>query len=96
MVEEQINGIKFKCNGSGGYACIYLTDNEELKFSLGIPHLFFGNIGRLDKRFTKYFCHKCGKKYPGSPIITYENPNEEITEGLVLLEKGEYKCIILE
>ena len=24
--------------------------------------------------------------------ITYENPNEEITEGLVLLEKGEYKC----
>ena len=55
MVEEQINGIKFKCNGSGGYACIYLTDNEELKFSLGIPHLFFGNIGRLDKEIYKIF-----------------------------------------
>ena len=55
MVEEQIYGIKFKCNGSGGYACIYLTDNEELKFRLGIPHLFFGNIGRLDKEIDKIF-----------------------------------------
>jgi len=54
-LKEQINGIKFKCNGSGGYACIYLTDNEKLKFSLGIPHLFFGNIGRLDKEIYKIF-----------------------------------------
>ena len=28
------------------------------------------------------------------PLIIYENPNEEFTEGLVLLEKGEYKCMI--
>jgi hypothetical protein len=69
MVEEQIKGIKFKCNGSGGYAFIYRTENEELKISLGVPHLFFGNIGRLDKkRFTKYYCNKCGKEYPGSPL----------------------------
>ena len=95
MVEEQIKGIKFECNGSGGYAFIYLTKNEELKFSLGVPRLFFGNIGMLDKkRFTKYLCNKCGKGYPGSLLITYDNPNEESTEGLVLLEKGEYKCII--
>ena len=84
-----------KVLGSGGYAFVYLTEDEELKFSLGVPHLFFGNIGRLDKkRFTKYYCNKCGKEYPGSPLIIYENPNEEITEGLVLLEKGEYKCMI--
>ena len=95
MVEEQIKGIKFECNGSGGYAFIYLTKNEELKFSLGVPRLFFGNIGMLDKkRFTKYLCNKCGKEYPGSLLITYDNLNEESTEGLVLLEKGEYKCII--
>ena len=80
---------------SGGYAFIYLTENEELKFSLGVPRLFFGNIGMLDKkRFTKYYCSKCRKEYPGSPLIIYENPNEDITEGLVLLEKGEYKCMI--
>jgi DNA-directed RNA polymerase subunit RPC12/RpoP len=84
-----------KVLGSGGYAFVYLTENEELKFSLGVPHLFFGNIGRLDKkRFTKYYCNKCGKEYPGSPLIIYDNPNEEITEDVILLEKGEYKCII--
>jgi len=84
-----------KVLGSGGYAFVYLTEDEELKFSLGVPHLFFGNIGRLDKkRFTKYYCNKCRKEYPGSPLIIYENLNEEITEGLVLLERGEYKCII--
>jgi hypothetical protein len=36
--------------GSGGYAFVYLTEDEELKFNLGLPHLFFGNIGRLDKK----------------------------------------------
>ena len=68
---------------------------EELKFILGVSHLFFGNTGTLDKkRFAKYYCNKCGKEYPGSPLIIYDNPNEEITEDVILLEKGEYKCII--
>ncbi|HEX2406780.1 MAG TPA: hypothetical protein VHJ38_06175 [Nitrososphaeraceae archaeon] len=83
-----------KLLGSGGYAFAYLTEDEELKFSLGVPHLFLGNIGRLDKRrFSRYYCNKCGKEYLGSPLITYENPNEDITEDIILLEKGEYKCI---
>ncbi|HEX7257993.1 MAG TPA: hypothetical protein VF242_08020 [Nitrososphaeraceae archaeon] len=39
---------------------------EELKFILGVSHLFFGNTGTLDKkRFAKYYCNKCGKEYPG-------------------------------
>jgi DNA-directed RNA polymerase subunit RPC12/RpoP len=84
-----------KVLGSGGYAFIYLTENEELKFNLGVPHLFFANIGRVDKnRFTKYYCNKCRKEYSGSPLIIYENPNEEIIKDVILLEKGEYKCII--
>jgi hypothetical protein len=84
-----------KLLGSGGYAFAYLTEDEELKFSLGVPHLFLGNIGRLDKkRFSRYYCNKCEKEYLGSPLITYENPNEGITEDVILLEKGEYKCMI--
>ncbi len=84
-----------KLLGSGGYAFAYLTEDEELKFSLGVPHLFLGNIGRLDKeRLTRYYCKKCGKEYLGFPLITYENPNEEITQDVILLEKGEYKCTI--
>ena len=84
-----------KVLGSGGYAFVNLTEDEELKFNLGLPHLFLGNIGRLDKkRFTRYYCNKCRKEYPGFPLITYDNPNEEIAEGVILLEKGEYKCMV--
>ena len=84
-----------KVLGSGGYAFVYFTEDEELKFSLGVPHLFFANIGRIDKkRFTKYYCNRCGKEYAGSPLIAHENPNEEIAEGIILLEKGEYKCMV--
>jgi hypothetical protein len=25
-------------------------------------------------------------------MISYENPNEELGEGVILIEKGEYKC----
>ena len=39
-----------KVLGSGGYAFVNLTEAEELKFNLGVPHLFLGNIGRLDKK----------------------------------------------
>jgi DNA-directed RNA polymerase subunit RPC12/RpoP len=84
-----------KVLGSGGYAFVNLTEDEELKFNLGVPHLFLGNIGRLDKkRFLRYYCKKCGKEYLGSPLLSYENPNEEITEDVILLEKGEYKCMV--
>ena len=84
-----------KVLGSGGYAFVKLTEDEELKFNLGVPHLFLGNIGRLDKkRFTRYYCNKCGEEYPGFPLITYKNPNEEIIKDVILLEEGEYKCMI--
>jgi DNA-directed RNA polymerase subunit RPC12/RpoP len=80
--------------GSGGYVFAKLTEQEEIKASLGVPHIFLGNVGRLNEdRFTKYYCNGCGKEYPGSPSISYENPNEEVGEGVIVVEKGEYRCI---
>ena len=32
------------------------------------------------------------KEYIGSPVITYENPNEKLSENVTLIEEGEYKC----
>ena len=82
-----------KLLGSGGYAFAKLTEQEEIKASLGVPHTFLGIVGRLNEdRFTKYYCNKCTKEYPSSPAITYENPNEELGEDVILIEKGEYKC----
>jgi hypothetical protein len=82
-----------KLLGSGGYVFAKLTEQEEIKASLGVPQIFLGNIGRLNEdRFSRYYCNGCGKEYPGCPVISYENPNEKIGEGVTLIEKGEYKC----
>jgi hypothetical protein len=56
--------------GSGGYVYAKLTEQEEIRANLGVPHLFLGNIGRLSEdRFSRYYCNKCKKEYIGSPII---------------------------
>ena len=82
-----------KLLGSGGYAFAKLTEQEEIKASLGVPQIFLGNIGRLSEaRFTRYYCNKCKKEYTGFPVITYENPNEKLSENVTLIEEGEYRC----
>lgn len=82
-----------KLRGSGGYAIARINDEEQKKGNLGGPELFLAGIGRLDDdRFVKYYCNKCEKEYDGAPAVEYENPNEELGEGVTLLEKGQYKC----
>lgn len=82
-----------KLRGSGGYAIARITDEEQKKGNLGGPELFLAGIGRLDEdRFVRYHCNKCEKEYEGAPAVHYENPNEELGEGVTLIEKGEYKC----
>lgn len=82
-----------KLRGSGGYAIARVTDEEQKKGNLGGPELFLAGIGRLEEdRFVKHYCNKCEKAYEGSPALVFENPNEELGEGVTLIEKGEYKC----
>jgi sporulation protein YlmC with PRC-barrel domain len=84
-----------KLRGSGGYIIARISDYEQKKGNLGGPELFIAGIGRLPKdRILKYYCNKCEKDYKSSPTLTYENPNEEVGEGVVLIEKGEYKCSV--
>ena len=85
--------VEKKLLGSGGYAFAKLTKQEEIKGSLGVPQIFLGNIGRLNEdRFIKYYCNNCAEEYPGSPVVSYENPNEELGKDVILIERGEYKC----
>jgi len=91
MAEDTM--VEKKLRGSGGYATARITDEEQKKANLGGPELFLAGIGRLEEgRFVKYFCNKCDKEYEGSPSVIYDNPNEELGEGVTLVEKGEYKC----
>lgn len=78
-----------KLRGSGGFAIARVTDDEQKKANLGGPELFLAGIGRLEEdRFTKYFCNKCEKEFEGSPGLKYENPNEDLGEGVTLIEIG--------
>jgi len=93
MIAEDMTEKKLR--GSGGYAIARVTDEEQKKGNLGGPELFLAGIGRLEEdRFVKHYCNKCEKVYEGSPALVFENPNEELGEGVTLIEKGEYKCRI--
>ena len=91
MIAEDMTEKKLR--GSGGYAIARVTDEEQKKGNLGGPELFLAGIGRLEEdRFVKHYSNKCEKVYEGSPALVFENPNEELGEGVTLIEKGEYKC----
>lgn len=95
MMAEDEELKEKKLRGSGGYVIARISDNEQKKGNLGGPELFIAGIGRLPKdRILKYYCNKCEKDYPTSPDLNYENPNEDVGEGVVLIEKGEYKCSV--
>ena len=82
-----------KLRGSGGYVMAKVSDEQQMKGNLGGPDLFLAPIGRLDsENISKHFCNTCEKEFEGSPKIEFENPNEEVAENLVLVEKGQYIC----
>ncbi len=82
-----------KLRGSGGYVLAKITEEEQRKGNLGGPELFLAGVGRLDEnRLLKHYCNKCEEQFDGPPFIVYDNPNEDLGEGVVLEEKGEYKC----
>lgn len=82
-----------KLRGSGGYVMAQVSDEQQRKGNLGGPDLFLAPIGRLESDLiSKYFCNTCEKEYEGSPKVEYENPNEEVAQNLVLLERGQYLC----
>ena len=82
-----------KLRGSGGFVIAKVSDEEQRKGNLGGPDLFLAGVGRLSEdRFSKYYCNKCENEFLGSPGVDYEEPNEDLGEGVTLVEKGEYKC----
>ena len=82
-----------KLRGSGGYVLAKVTDEEQRKGNLGGPELFLAGVGRLEEnRLLKHYCNKCEVLFDGPSSIVFDNPNEDLGEGVTLEEKGEYKC----
>jgi sporulation protein YlmC with PRC-barrel domain len=82
-----------KLRGSGGYIMASIDDDLQRKGNLGGPDLFLAPVGRIDtERISKFYCNTCERDYEGAPKIQFENPNEEVAENLILVEKGQYIC----
>jgi sporulation protein YlmC with PRC-barrel domain len=82
-----------KLRGSGGYVIATIDDDLQRKGNLGGPDLFLAPIGRIDnEKISKYYCNTCERDFEGAPQIQFENPNEEVAENLILIEKGQYIC----
>lgn len=82
-----------KLRGSGGYIMASINDELQRKGNLGGPDLFLAPVGRIEaEKISKFYCNTCEKDYEGAPRIQFENPNEEVAENLILVEKGQYIC----
>ena len=70
-----------------------INDELQRKGNLGGPDLFLAPVGRIDsEKISKFYCNTCERDYEGAPKIQFENPNEEVAENLILVEKGQYIC----
>ena len=82
-----------KLKGSGGFVEAEISSEQIKKADLGVGELFLAPVGRLEKNLIlNYYCNKCDIKFAESPKIEYENPNEQVADGLFLTEKGQYSC----
>ena len=88
--------VQVKLNGSGGYVIAELTDELATKSKLvpNIDKCFLAPVGKLpEESMHKHFCNKCESEFIGSPKYRIEEtPNEEIADGLILVERGQYTC----
>lgn len=85
---------KVKVHGSGGYITADLTDEQAKKADLGVGRLFLAPIGKLESNIMyDYFCKMCKKEFSNPPTTQIEEkPNEKVSEDLILVERGQYKC----
>lgn len=85
---------EFKLQGSGGYIVAELTEEQAKKADLGVGKLFLAPIGKLEEqKMSKYYCKNCETEFNNPPkIYLEENTNEQVSDNLILVERGQYKC----
>ena len=50
-----------------------MVEVSECKSIRTMANRILANFGRLSEdRFSRYYCDRCGKEYPGSPLLSYE------------------------
>ena len=82
--------------GSGGWVEAELTEEQAAKSKL-VPNIdkhFLASLERLDQSAMKrHFCKHCAAEFGGPAAVRVEEaPNEQVADGLVLVERGQYVC----
>ena len=82
---------KLKC--SGGHAVVDITEEEKKKADLGVGVLFLAKLDKVDEsKFVNYYCKVCDEEFQGAPGYQFENLNEQVADGMILKERGQYVC----
>lgn len=82
---------KLKC--SGGHAIVEITEEEKKKADLGVGVLFLAKLDKVDEsKFINYYCNACEQEFEGAPKYQFESLDEEVAEGMILKERGQYLC----
>ena len=77
--------VVLELHGSGGRVIADITEEQAKKADLGVGKCFLAPIGKLEEKNMQ--------KFVGSPKIQVEeSPNEPVTDGLILKERGQYTC----
>ena len=82
--------------GSGGWINAELDDEQVAKSKL-VPNIdkhFLASLEKLDTaKMIKHFCKQCNLEFDGpTQIQIEESPNEDVADGLTLIERGQYTC----
>ena len=82
-----------KLKGSGGHIIAEITEEQSKKADLGVGELFLAPVGRIEQDLiSNYYCKKCDAEFSEAPKLEFENPKEQVAEGMILEEIGKYLC----
>ena len=87
---------EFRLFGSGGSIVADLTAEQAKAADLGVGKMFLAPIGKIERsKMTKHSCNSCKTDFERPPkVISDENNNqpEQVSENLMLVERGQYTC----
>jgi len=83
-----------KLEGSGGYIIADISEEQAKKADLGVGKLFLAKADKIEsEKMKKHYCKKCEAEFDSPPKIQVEEKeNEQISDNLILVERGQYTC----
>ena len=83
-------------HGSGGSVVANITEEQAKASDLGVGKRFLAPIGKLEQSsISKYSCNNCKTKFDKPPSVKPEEDSsgpEQVSENLMLIERGQYVC----